>query len=74
MSDFNYVTPEEYFKIQEADPKTKGGHTLKQLKAMTQNEGECEVCGAPIWKLGDTGLCFHCTTGESDPSDDYELI
>jgi hypothetical protein len=34
------------------------------------------ACGAPIWVLGsaETGnACFTCITGESDPSQDYEL-
>ena len=33
-------------------------------------------CGAPIWVIGsaDAGLsCFTCITGESHPSDDYEI-
>ena len=33
-------------------------------------------CGAPIWVIGsaETGLiCFTCITGESDPSEDYEI-
>ena len=33
-------------------------------------------CGAPIWVIGsaEAGLmCFTCITGESDPSEDYEI-
>jgi len=33
-------------------------------------------CGAPIWVIGsaETGNgCFTCITGESDPSQDYEI-
>ena len=33
-------------------------------------------CGEPIWVIGSaqTGLmCFTCITGESDPSEDYEI-
>jgi len=33
-------------------------------------------CGAPIWVIGsaETGnACFTCITGESDPSQDYEI-
>ena len=33
-------------------------------------------CGAPVWVIGsaETGLmCFTCITGESDPSQDYEI-
>ena len=33
-------------------------------------------CGGPIWVIGsaEAGLaCFSCITGESDPSEDYEI-
>jgi hypothetical protein len=33
-------------------------------------------CGEPIWVIGsaETGdACFTCITGESDPSEDYEI-
>jgi hypothetical protein len=33
-------------------------------------------CGAPIWVIGSAeagNACFTCLTGESDPSDDYEI-
>ena len=36
----------------------------------------CSNCGAPIWVIGaaEVGLmCFTCTTGEADPSEDYEI-
>lgn len=35
------------------------------------------ICGAPIWAAGSaiTGInmCFTCTTGEADDSEDYEI-
>jgi hypothetical protein len=34
------------------------------------------ACGAPIWVIGSAEAgyaCFTCITGESDPSDDYEI-
>lgn len=34
----------------------------------------CEVCDNEVWRYGGGELCFPCTTGESDPSEDYELI
>lgn len=64
------ITPEEYFKIK--DPSDK--RTLNELKKQARSNSRCELCGEPVWKLGNTGLCFHCTTGESDDSDDYELV
>lgn len=33
----------------------------------------CMVCGQPEWKYGRAGMCFPCTTGESDSSEDYEI-
>jgi hypothetical protein len=38
--------------------------------------GECCDCGEPIWVLGSAIVgrgCFTCITGESTPSDDYEI-
>jgi hypothetical protein len=66
---FNYITPEEYLKIKDITDK----RTLKQLKKAAASNPICEVCGQPAWKLGGTGLCFSCTTGEADNTDDYEL-
>jgi len=35
------------------------------------------ICGAPIWAVGSaitgTNMCFTCTTGEADDSEDYEI-
>jgi len=66
---FTYITPEEYFKIQGRN----GSYTLKELREMARDDRRCEVCGQPVWKLGGVGMCFPCTTGESDASEDYEL-
>jgi hypothetical protein len=34
----------------------------------------CEVCESePVWRWGQGTLCFSCTTGEADNSDDYEI-
>ena len=33
-------------------------------------------CGEPIWVIGSVfagHACFTCTTGEADPSEDYEI-
>jgi uncharacterized Zn finger protein (UPF0148 family) len=48
---------------------------LIEVSKMTENK--CDVCGMPIWRYGhgnETGLCFTCTTGEADSSEDYELL
>lgn len=48
-------------------------HALESKK----NGAKCTICGAPIWAAGSaitgTNLCFTCTTGEADDSEDYEI-
>ena len=38
----------------------------------------CIICGQPIWAAGSaitgTNMCFTCTTGETDDSEDYEIV
>lgn len=46
--------------------------TLEEAKTAQRDRRRC-MCGRPVWRLAQTGLCFSCTTGESDSSDDYEL-
>ena len=60
------LTPEE------AATKMKGV-TLDELKAAAAApEQKCQ-CGRAVWRIACAGMCFTCTTGESDASDDYEL-
>ena len=69
-----YLTPEQAKK---QDDELDGGRreSLSYYQKLAKNNARCEVCETePVWKLVDTGLCFGCTTGESDASDDYELI
>lgn len=74
MFDFHkYLSPEE---AKELDDGTKGGRRepLEYYKRLADNCSTCEVCESnPVWKFADTGMCFACTTGETDASDDYEL-
>ena len=62
-----YLTPEEAFKL---DPDTP----LEEWQRRARNRKKCEVCGQPVWRFADTDLCFTCTTGEADASEDYELV
>ncbi len=73
-TDFCMITAEDYFNLCESDPATAGYHTLEELHSNAKAVGSCENCGAPIWRLVNNGMCFPCTTGEADASDDYELI
>ncbi len=63
----------------------KGQYKRKELiKALREtlndknNGAVCMICGQPIWAAGSaiTGnyMCFTCTTGEADNSEDYEIF
>lgn len=73
-TDFYLISAEDYFALCESDERTAGNHTLEELKENARATGQCEVCGQPIWRLLNNGMCFSCTTGKADASDDYELI
>ncbi len=51
--------------------------TLNKTLQAKQKGAVCMICGAPIWAAGSaitgTYMCFTCTTGEADDSDDYEI-
>lgn len=72
--DFHYVTVDEMLEIQKKSPHdgTKKS-TREELEAMARDNRTCENCDLPVWRFAETGLCFPCTTGESDASEDYEL-
>lgn len=38
-----------------------------------KNGAKCMVCDQPVWAFGGCDMCFSCTTGEADASDDYEF-
>lgn len=61
-----YITPEQ--------AKAQGdSRSLEALRKMARSNRKCE-CGQPAWRYGGAGLCFPCTTGEADASEDCELI
>lgn len=75
MFDFEYITSEEAAKIGvHGDSNNNRIHDVNYYKKLSEKEGTCENCSNPVWKLADTGLCFSCTTGETNASEDYELI
>lgn len=51
--------------------------SLKEALDAKNHGAKCMICGAPIWAAGSgiTGsyMCFTCTTGEADDSEDYEI-
>ena len=50
-----------------------GNHDIKYYERLCNLKGTCCNCDEHIWKLLDNDMCFSCTTGEADASDDYEL-
>lgn len=69
MNNFTYITVEKFIK-QHPDEK-KNYKRLKEIAAQPDVLCQCEQQN--VWKYGESGLCFSCTTGEADASDDYEL-
>jgi hypothetical protein len=61
-----YITPEQA----RANGDTR---SLGELRALARNKKKCCNCDEPVWRYGGCGMCFSCTTGESDASGDYEL-
>ena len=79
---FNYISIEEF--ADSVIENNKGQHDRKDLiQTLTdtleakRNGASCMICGAPIWAAGSaitgTNMCFTCTTGEADDSEDYEI-
>ena len=65
----------------ENNPDMNIAQLTKSLKEAAKRKREgatCMICGSPIWAAGSaiTGqnMCFACTTGEADDSEDYEII
>lgn len=63
------LTPKEYFALDQGRE-----FTLEELERRARRGGKCIACRTEDkWRLGGSGMCFPCTTGESDPSNDYEI-
>lgn len=74
MNNFiHFLTPKQ---AKAKDDQTKGGRRepLSYYKWLAKNDGTCLNCDEKVWRLGNTDMCFSCTTGEADASDDYELF
>lgn len=79
---FNYISIEKFADnvIQSNKGQYKRGELMQSLRealAAKKKGATCIVCGQPIWAAGSaitgTNMCFTCTTGEADDSDDYEI-
>lgn len=78
---FTYISIEEF-----ADGVVKNNRdanrreliaALRESLTAKKSGARCMIYGAPIWAAGSgvtgTCLCFTCTTGEADDSEDYEI-
>lgn len=64
---YSYITPEQA----KANGDTR---SLKELRHLArQPEKTCCNCDEKVWRYGGCDMCFSCTTGEADASEDYEL-
>lgn len=84
-----YITPEEalkaYLKRNKEEVKKNNDKlcakeripsmsTIEYWRRLQSRTGLCESCEEePIWRYGGCEMCFTCTTGESDMSEDFEL-
>jgi hypothetical protein len=62
----HFITPEQ--ALEKGDTRS-----LDELKELAKSSGTCCNCDEEIWRYAGVGMCFSCTTGESDASDDFEL-
>ena len=69
----------EYVRLHlKSNPDENAAEVTARLRSALEayRAGHRCYCGAPIWVIGsaEAGLmCFTCITGESDPSEDYEI-
>ena len=68
--DFIMITAEQAYELD----KGLNNRPLAYLEKLARKNRLCSVCGQLAWRFADTGMCFTCTTGESDASNYYELI
>ncbi len=74
-TDFIYVTPTQFLERMERDGRPHDETYKDLLIRANAPDVPCEVCETlNAWKFAGTGMCFPCTTGESDASDDFELL
>lgn len=70
--EFCFITPKEYLEMQGKDTQ----FTLKELEEMAKRADKGFLCDCEndvIWQHANSDMCFSCTTGETDRSEDLEL-
>jgi hypothetical protein len=74
MNNFTeYITPDRAYGQYLKANNGKSPFSLEDLRRMSSDNSKCQ-CGEKVWRMAGQGLCFSCTTGESDASEDYELV
>jgi hypothetical protein len=68
---------ERFVRENKSENKHQVIKNLKSAANRKENGATCIVCSQAIWAIGSaitgTDMCFSCTTGEADSSDDYEI-
>jgi hypothetical protein len=74
MNNFGfYITSKEAAKLHNSI-KSNDHVSVACYEHLSKNKKMCQCGQEKIWKFGGCGMCFSCTTGEADASDDYELL
>jgi len=69
---------DQYMKGNPIENRKEIINSLKAALAAKEAGASCSQCGEQIWAVG-TGIvgwsgCFTCITGETDDSNDYEIM
>ena len=74
MNNFkHFITPEEAVEIHNKQ-NPRDLKTVEYYEQLAKDYSLCEVCNEEkVWRFAGCGMCFSCTTGEANASDDYEL-
>ena len=76
---FSPISFEDYVALHAEANRDENERAFRQrLKEAVEAKraGQLCECGEPIWAIGSAAAhyaCFTCITGESDPSNDYEI-
>lgn len=63
----------EWVTTYERAKELKLVETRDEFDKIVGDERRCKACNEHVWRYAETGLCFLCTTGESNASGDYEI-
>lgn len=74
MNNFGeYIIVDEFLK-RHNDANPENPLTREHALEISRNNRLCKTCEMEeVWKAAMTNLCFSCTTGEADASNDWEV-